>query len=107
MVVNSKNPKSVQVNVTIKNYGKLAGEEIVQLYIHDKLASIVRPVKELKGFKKLFLKAGESKTIEFVLTEKELGFFNANGTFVFEPGEFEIMIGASSKDIRLSETIDL
>lgn len=107
LVVNSKNPKSVQVNVTIKNYGKLDGEEIVQLYIHDKLASIVRPIKELKGFKKLFFKAGESKTIEFILTEKELGFFNANGTFVFEPGEFEIMIGASSKDIRLNKSIVL
>lgn len=107
LIVNTQNPKSVKTSVTIKNYGNVDGEEIVQLYIHDKVASIVRPVKELKGFKKINLKSGESKTIEFILTEKELGFYNANGTFVFEPGDFEIMIGASSKDIRLNKTIVL
>jgi beta-glucosidase len=107
LIVNTKNPKSIQVTVTIKNYGKFDGEEIIQLYIHDKLASIVRPIKELKGFKKISLKTGESKTIQFILTEKELGFYNANGTFIFEPGEFEIMVGASSNDIKLRQLIIL
>ena len=107
LIINNKNLKSIKVSVTIKNYGKFDGEEIVQLYIQDKVASIVRPVKELKGFKKINLKSGESKTIEFILTDKELGFYNANGTFIVEPGEFNIMIGASSKDIKLQEVINI
>ena len=107
LIINNKNLKSIKVSVTIKNYGKFDGEEIVQLYIQDKVASVVRPVKELKGFKKINLKTGESKTIEFILTDKELGFYNANGTFIVEPGEFNIMIGASSKDIKLQEVINI
>lgn len=105
LIIDKKNPKSITVSVTIRNYGKVAGEEIVQLYVNDKIASIVRPIKELKGFHKIMLKATESKTITFTLTEKELGFYNENGTFVVEPGEFNIMVGASSKDIKLQQTI--
>ncbi|MFT4663289.1 MAG: beta-glucosidase [Polaribacter sp.] len=87
-----------QVNVTIdlKNTGKVAGEEVVQLYIRDRYASVTRPVKELKGFEKLALNAGESKTISFTLTEKELGFYNAQGKFIIESGAFDVMVGGSS-----------
>ncbi len=86
----------VQVQVTIKNTGDFDGEEIVQLYLHDKVASVVRPSKELKGFEKISLKKGQKKKIEFVLTEKELGFYNLDGEFVFEPGEFGVMVGTNS-----------
>ena len=107
LIIDKRNPKAIKVTITIRNYGAVAGEEIAQLYIHDKVASIVRPVKELKGFSKIMLKAGESKTVTFVLTEKELGFYNENGTFIFEPGEFNIMVGASSRDIKLQQVVDL
>lgn len=92
------NKAANQVNVTIdlKNTGKVAGEEVVQLYIRDRFASITRPVKELKGFEKLSLNPGESKTISFTLTEKELGFYNGQGKFVMEPGAFDVMVGGSS-----------
>ncbi|NUQ24120.1 MAG: beta-glucosidase BglX [Saprospiraceae bacterium] len=87
----------VTVQVTVKNTGKVAGEEVAQLYIHDKVAGVVRPVKELKGFQKLSLQPGESKIVEFKLTDAELGFYNNNGDFLVEPGEFEIMVGGSSQ----------
>jgi len=69
----------------------------VQLYIRDKVASVVRPVRELKGFEKIRLGTGESKQVEFMLTDAELGFYNSKGEFVVEPGEFEIMIGTNSE----------
>ena len=72
------------------------GEEVVQLYIRDKVASVVRPVKELKGFKKIFFKAGEEMQIEFYLTSDELGFYDNDGKFIVEPGEFDVMIGTNS-----------
>jgi beta-glucosidase len=81
---------------TVTNTGKYAGEEVAQLYIHDKVASIVRPVKELKGFSKFSLNAGESRKVEFTLTDKELGFYTAEGEFIVEPGEFNVMVGGSS-----------
>ncbi len=89
----------IRVVVTVKNTGKVAGEEVVQLYIHDKVASIARPVKELKGFQKISLQPGESKMVEFKLTEAELGFYNNDGVFVVEPGEFDIMVGTNSQSV--------
>jgi beta-glucosidase len=94
--IDDADPLNVKVNVTVKNTGKLAGEEVVQLYIRDKVASVVRPVKELKGFKKINLQAGASANIQFILTDKELGFYNNDGLFVVEPGLFDIMVGTSS-----------
>jgi beta-glucosidase len=88
--------RQVNASVRLKNTGKMAGEEVVQLYIRDRAASISRPVKELKGFEKVYLEPGEFKTVNFILTEKELGFYNTEGEFLFEPGEFDIMIGTSS-----------
>ncbi|MFM6954262.1 MAG: beta-glucosidase BglX [Sphingobacteriaceae bacterium] len=89
---------SIQVSVQLSNTGKYAGVEVVQLYIRDKVASTVRPVQELKGFKKVYLKPGESSTILFTLSTSELGFYTENGAFVVEPGEFEIMVGTNSKE---------
>ena len=86
---------TLAVSVNIKNTGNYDGHEIAQLYIHDKVGSITRPVKELKGFKKIFIKKGESKTIQFKLTYEDLKFFNGY-EFLAEAGEFEIAISNSS-----------
>ena len=86
---------TLTVSVNIKNTGNYDGHEIAQLYIHDKVGSITRPVKELKGFKKIFIKKGESKTIQFKLTYEDLKFFNGY-EFLAEAGEFEIAISNSS-----------
>jgi beta-glucosidase len=97
----------IEVSVTIKNTGKYDGEEIVQLYLHDLVGSIARPVKELKDFKKIKLQAGQSKTINFVIDTEKLSFYNQQLQWVAEPGEFELMIGASSRDIRLKDSFEL
>lgn len=98
--------KEIQVSVKVKNTGKLEGEEVVQLYLHDRVATVTRPIKELKGFDKVSLKAGESKTVEFTLTDKELGFYNNQGKFVVEAGDFKVMIGGSSETV-LEEEFEL
>ena len=92
---------------TIKNTGKYAGEEVAQLYITDKLASVARPVMELKGFQRFMLQPGESRKITFTITPAMLTMLNADLKEVIEPGEFTIMIGASSRDIRLKETLEV
>jgi beta-glucosidase len=104
--IDANNKEAIKVKVTIKNTGKVKGEEVVQLYIHDKVASIVRPVKELKGFQKITLQPNQSKIVEFILTEKELGFYNDKGIFIMESGEFDIMVGTNSVDV-LTSTIQL
>ena len=86
--------------VTVTNTGDRDGEETVQLYVNDKVASVVRPVKELKAFKKIFLKAGESKTVQFDISPLALGFYDAAMNYVVEPGEFEIMTGCNSNDLQ-------
>ena len=90
---------TIQASAQVTNTGKYAGEEVVQLYIRDKVASLVRPVQELKGFKKINLKPGESTQVAFTLTAAELGFYTDKGTFVVEPGEYDIMVGANSKEV--------
>ncbi len=97
----------VEVKVTVTNTGLCDGEEIVQLYIRDLVGSISRPVSELKDFAKIFLKKGESKTITFHLDAEKLSFFDQHGKLVMEPGPFDVMVGASSRDIRLREQIQL
>ncbi len=94
--IDATDNKNIKVSTTITNTGKVAGEEVAQLYIQDKVGSVVRPVKELKGFEKFNLEPGASKTLEFVLTEKELGFYDNQGKFIVEPGDFNVMIGTSS-----------
>ena len=83
----------------------MAGDEVVQLYIHDVLASVSRPVMELKGFQRIHLNAGETKNIQFSITPELLSMLNAKLEKVVEPGDFRIMIGGSSRDIRLKETL--
>ncbi len=99
--------ESLEVSFTITNTGKYKGEEVVQLYIRDEFASVVRPVKELKDFKKLMLEPGETKTVRFIIDRKKLGFYNQDLKWTAEPGGFELMIGSSSSDIRLREKFEL
>jgi beta-glucosidase len=99
LTIDDKNAEKVVVTVTVKNTSNVMGEEIAQLYIHQKNASVVRPIKELKGFSKFSLNAGESKNVSFTLTNAEIGFYNNNGEFVVEKGEFDIMVGTNSEDV--------
>jgi beta-glucosidase len=86
------------VSVDVENAGARAGDEVVQLYIRDVAASVTRPLKELKGFQRITLAAGEKKRVEFVLTGDQLGFWNREMRFTVEPGEFKVMVGANSED---------
>ena len=96
---------SVRFSCTIRNDGIYDGDEVVQLYIRDVLSSVARPVIELKGFQRIFLKAGETKKVEFIIHPEMLSMLNVNMERVVEPGTFELMIGASSADIRLKEIL--
>jgi beta-glucosidase len=96
----AKGESTITATVTLTNSGKYDGEETVQLYIRDPVASISRPVKELKQFQKVFLKAGESKDVTFTITPEDLRFYNYDLTYDWEPGEFEIMIGGNSRDVK-------
>jgi beta-glucosidase len=98
---------NIKVAITVSNIGKAEGEEIVQLYLRDLVASVSRPVIELKDFKKIKLKPGEKKTIQFVVDKNKLSFYNQQLDWVAEPGKFELMIGASSRDIRARESFEL
>lgn len=93
---------SVDVSVSLKNSGDYDGAEVVQLYIRDRVGSINRPLKELKGFEKVFLKAGESKRVTFTLGPKTLGFYGSNGRYRVEPGEFDIYVGGDSQQLQQS-----
>ncbi len=95
---------STKVQVDITNSGKRAGDEILQMYIRDKISSVTRPVKELKGFKRVSLKPGESKTVSFDIRSEHLAFHNIDMKYIVEPGEFEIMVGNSSRDEDLLRT---
>ncbi|MCB4808927.1 glycoside hydrolase family 3 C-terminal domain-containing protein [Tamlana sp. 62-3] len=97
--------ESIEVTCTITNSGKLDGEEVVQLYIRDELSSVAQPIKSLKGFQRIALKSGESKTVTFTLDSEALSMLDINLKRVVEPGDFRIMIGASSKDIRLRKIL--
>ena len=99
--------EKIEVSVTIRNTGAYDGEDVVQLYLRDKVGSVVRPVQELKDFAKVKLKAGESKTLRFVIDKEKLSFYNQPLQWVAEPGDFELMIGASARDIRLRDRFEL
>lgn len=88
------------VTTTLKNTGKLSGEEVAQLYVRDLVGSVTRPVKDLKGFQKILLQPGESRELTFTLTEKDLSFYRQDMTFGTEPGEFEIMVGGNSVELK-------
>jgi beta-glucosidase len=96
---------ATQLVVDVTNTGKRAGSEVVQLYIRDLVSSVTRPIKELKGFRKVQLEPGESTTVTFNITPAELSFFDVNMKYVVEPGDFEIMVGNSSRDADLTRLI--
>src|SRR5690606_20897172 len=103
MSVSNTNPKgnqTVQVSVNVKNSGNYDGAEVVQLYIRDLVGSITRPVKELKGFQKVFIKKGESKKVTFNITPEDLKFYNNSLKYDWEAGEFEIMTGTNSQEVQ-------
>lgn len=98
---------TIDVSFTLTNTGKYGGEEVVQLYLKDEVAMPVRPVKELKDFKKIFLRPGESKVINFKIDKEKLSFYNEKLQWITQPGTFELMIGSASDDIRLKQTFEL
>jgi beta-glucosidase len=92
-----------KVSVKVTNTGKRAGDEIVQLYIHDLVSSVTRPVMELKDFKRVSLAPGESKMVEFMITPDKLSFFDLNMNRTVEPGWFDIMVGKSSIEYQTAK----
>jgi beta-glucosidase len=95
-----KGNQTLTASVAVTNNGKLEGKEVVQLYIRDIVGTVTRPVKELRGFQKIDLKAGETKTVSFSITPEDLKFYNYDLKYDWEPGEFEIMIGTNSRDVK-------
>lgn len=91
---------TIEASVTVRNAGQVDGEEIVQLYLRDVMRSVTPPVKELKGFQRVALKAGESKTVKFTINAEMLKFYNSNLDYVAEPGEFVVMVGGNSRDLK-------
>lgn len=104
---NASNPR-VDVSLRVSNTGQRAGAEVVQLYVHDPVSRVDRPAKELKGFKKVFLQPGESALVEFTLGLRAFAYWDTERhAWTVEPGEFELLVGSSSRDIRLRQTITL
>jgi len=95
--------ESTVVRVDVTNTGSRAGDEVVQMYIRDKVSSVTRPVKELKGFERIALARGETKTVSLEITPEHLAFYNIDMKYMVEPGEFEIMVGSSSRDQDLQK----
>ncbi|MFV5690135.1 glycoside hydrolase family 3 N-terminal domain-containing protein [Flavobacterium sp. ZT3R25] len=102
-----KSTESIEVSLNVTNSGKVSGEEVVQLYLRDKVGSVVRPIIELKDFQKIKLNAGETKTVKFSIDKEKLSFYNAALKWSVEPGDFDLMIGSSSADIRLKNTFEV
>ncbi len=98
-----KNNQTLTASVTLTNAGKYDGAEVVQLYIRDVVGSVTRPVKELKGFQKIMLKAGETKTVTFNITPADFKFYNYDLKYDWEAGDFEIMIGGNSRDVKMGK----
>lgn len=94
---------NINVKVNVKNTGMRAGEEVVQLYIRDMVGTITRPVKELKAFQKIKLGPGESREVDFILSENDLKFYNADLKFVSEPGDFKVFVGNSSANVKAAD----
>jgi beta-glucosidase len=94
---------SISVSVDVTNKGQRDGSEVVQLYIRDLVGSVTRPVKELKGFKKINFKAGETKTVSFAIKNVDLSFYNYDLKFGSEPGKFQVFVGTNSRDVKMGE----
>jgi beta-glucosidase len=91
---------SIQAKVTVTNTGNYDGDEVVQLYIRDRVASISRPVEELKDFARIHLNKGESKTVTFTINADKLKFYNSDLHYVCEPGDFDVMVGPNCQDVQ-------
>jgi beta-glucosidase len=102
-----KEKESIDLSFTLTNTGKYAGAEVAQFYLRDLVASVTRPVKELKGFEKVYLQPGESKVIHFTINREILSFYDQQMKWIAEPGIFKIMIGSSSDNIQLDTNIEL
>lgn len=100
-----KSDESTRVLVDVTNSGKVAGDEVVQMYIRDCISSVTRPVKELKGFQRITLKPGETQTVCLDITPEHLAFYDIDMNYVVEPGEFKIMVGSSSRDEDLQQIV--
>lgn len=105
--INAEDSQNVAVTFDVTNIGKFDGDEVVQLYIRDEFASVAPPEKILKGFRRIHLKHNETQTVTFTLRQEDFCFINSNLEQVFESGDFTVMIGASSDDIRLKQIINL
>ena len=96
-----------QIILDVKNSGKVKGDEVAQLYINDVISSVSTPVKELRGFTRISLEPGETKTVKFKILPEDLSLFDVNMKEVVEPGTFEVMVGSSSEDIRLKGKLEV
>jgi beta-glucosidase len=92
--------ETLTASVNLTNSGKVAGEEVVELYIQDPVASVSRPVKELKNFKRVLLQPGEVKEVSIDITTKDLMFYNSDLKYDWEPGDFIIYVGTNSRDVK-------
>ncbi len=95
-----KQNRKITATITVTNTGKVDGKEVVELYTREMVGSITRPVKELKGFQKIDLKAGESKNVSFTISADDLKFYNGDLKYVAEPGDFKVFIGGNSRDVK-------
>jgi len=110
LTVHSKNQNGkieVTADIIIKNSGNKDGDEVVQLYVRDNVASYTTPDRTLKAFQRIRLKAGESKKVTFRLAEESFSLYQGNGKWAVEPGKFTILVGSSSQDIRHQKEIEL
>jgi beta-glucosidase len=92
--------EKITASITVTNNGNYDGEEVVQLYIVDPVASVAQPVKKLKGFQKIFLKKGESRQVNFTISKHELSFYNVDLKWIAEPGDFKVQIGTNSNEVK-------
>ena len=98
----------MNVTLEVQNIGPRQGEEVVQLYVRDVVASVKRPTKELRGFKRISLNSGQTKTVRFTLDGKDLAFYDVEKqSFVVEPGTYDLLLGSSSEDIRLKGVLEV
>ena len=95
----------VEISASVRNVGELAGNEVVQLYVHDVAASLTRPVRELRGFARVSLEPGQARTVTFTLAAEQLAFVDVPGRWLIEPGEFRLLVGTSSVDLPLEATL--
>ncbi|MDO8685637.1 MAG: fibronectin type III-like domain-contianing protein [Clostridiales bacterium] len=99
--IDSRDSADIYIDVT--NTGNMDGDEVIQMYITDDISHVTRPVKELKGFEKVYIKKGETKTVKFVVTPGELGFLDKDMNFIVEKGQFTVMVGGNQKDVLMGK----